>query len=68
MTLILALNPPFPLTMWVTILSDSERAEILSESLQALLQTVNAFSVPSVIQIFNKDLKTYALTPKNNPS
>ena len=54
--------------MWVTILSDSERAEILSESLQALLQTVNAFSVPSVIQIFNKDLKTYALTPKNNPS
>lgn len=66
-TLILILDSPILLTLRVTNLSVSERAEILPDSPKAVFQTVNNPSEQAVIEAFHKDVRTYTFVPDSKP-
>jgi hypothetical protein len=51
-TLILTVSSPLLVTLRVTNLSDSEKAEILSDTPKALFQTVNKPSEQAVFEAF----------------
>jgi hypothetical protein len=49
------------------VLSDSEKAEDLADSLEAQFQPVNDPSVPAVIEVFNEALRVYYYAPASEP-
>jgi len=48
-------------------LSDSETAEALGDSLEALFQPVNDPSAPAVIEVVNKAMRAYSFAPASQP-
>jgi hypothetical protein len=48
-------------------LSDSEKAEALTDSLEAQFQPVNDPSVPAIIGEVNEAMRAYSLTPASEP-
>jgi hypothetical protein len=48
-------------------LSDSEKAEVLANSLETQFQPVDDPSVPAVIEMVNVELRSYFLTPASEP-
>jgi hypothetical protein len=62
---------PNPLPTLVTpgglALSDSDKAEAFSDSLEAHFQPVIDTSVPAIIEVVNKALRAYSLAPASEP-
>jgi len=48
-------------------LSHSEKAEALAENLETQFQPVTDPSVPAVLEMVDKALKSYFMTPANGP-
>jgi hypothetical protein len=48
--------------------SDSEKAEIRNHSLDTQIQLVTDLSVPAVIEMVDVALRSYILTPDNEPN
>jgi hypothetical protein len=49
------------------VLSDSEKAETLADSLEALFQPINDPLVPAGIDVVNETMRTYSLAPASEP-
>jgi hypothetical protein len=61
------LSPPLVTTGGIT-LSDSEKAEALTDNLDTQFQPVTDISVPAVIEKVDLTLRSYFLTPASEPN